>query len=188
MICDTLLPLGRRSRPWKALAVPGAVQARCHDCPTAVFVVERDVAGRLGQNPAAPRVHGKTGPLDKRPWNMVEPPNGPVEAEFLRSVLLGERIAPFRVLTAVTCVVPVRGREVLDSRSAADAGLRHLAAWLRDAEAKWAADASKRVDRSPRMTLRQRLDHMRGLSAQILLQRHALFTLRRNPTCCRRAA
>ncbi len=135
--------------------------------PRRFFFVEREIAGRLGQNPAAPRVRGKTGPLDKRPWTTVQPPNGPVEAEFLRPVLLGESIAPFRVLKAATCVVPVRGREVLDSRSAADAGFRHLAAWLRDVEVKWAANASKRVDGTPRMTLRQQLDHMRKLSAQL---------------------
>jgi hypothetical protein len=82
-------------------------------------------------------------------------------------VLLGETIAPFRVLTAATCVVPVHGREVLDSRSAADVGFRHLAAWLRDVEAKWAANASKRADGTNRMTLRQQLDHMRKLSAQL---------------------
>jgi hypothetical protein len=135
--------------------------------PRRFFFVERAVGGRLGQNPAAPRVRGKTGPLDKRPWSTVEPPNGPIEAEFLRPVLLGETIAPFRVLTAATCVVPVRGREVLDSRSAADAGFRHLATWLRDTEAKWAANASQRVDRTLRMSLRQRIDHMRGLSSQL---------------------
>jgi hypothetical protein len=82
-------------------------------------------------------------------------------------VLLGESIAPFRVLGATTCVVPVHQREILDSRSAADAGFRHLSAWLRDVEAKWMANASKRVDGTTRMTLRQQLDHMRKLSAQL---------------------
>ncbi len=135
--------------------------------PRRFFLVEREVAGRLGQNPAAPRVRGKAGPLDKRPWTAVEPPSGPVEAEFLRPLLLGESIAPFRILSVATCVVPVHEREVLDSRSASDAGFRHLSAWLRDVEAKWVANASKRVDGTPRMTLRQQLDHMRKLSAQL---------------------
>jgi len=165
--------LQHRSAPWPPIpTLEGASPYRSRFkqgatiVPRRFFFVEREVAGRLGQNPAAPRVRGKVGPLDKRPWNTVEPPNGPVEAEFLRPVLLGESIAPFQVLSVVTCVVPLRQREVLDSRSATDAGFRHLAAWLRDAEAKWAANASKRVDRSLRMTLRQRLDHMRGLSSQ----------------------
>lgn len=156
------IPTLEGASPYRARFKQGATIV-----PRRFFFIEREIGGRLGQNPAAPRVHGKTGPLDKRPWSTVEPPSGPVEAEFLRLVLLGESIAPFRVLTAATCVVPVRGREVLDSRSAADAGFRHLAAWLRDTEAKWAANASRRVDGTPRMTLRQRLDHMRGLSAQL---------------------
>jgi hypothetical protein len=156
------IPTLEGASPYRARFKQGAIIV-----PRRFFFVEREVAGRLGQNPAAPRVRGKTGPLDKRPWSTVEPPQGPVEAEFLRPVLLGESIAPFRVLAAATCVVPVRGREVLDSRSAADAGFRYLAAWLRDVEAKWAAGASKRVDGTPRMTLRQQLDHMRKLSAQL---------------------
>ena len=135
--------------------------------PRRFFFVEREVASRLGQNPAAPIVRGKVGPLDKRPRSTVEPLRGPVEAEFLRPVLLGESIAPFRVLMAATCVVPVRGGEVLDSRAAADAGYRHLATWLREVEAKWAKNASKRVDGTPRMTLRQQVGHMRKLSAQL---------------------
>jgi hypothetical protein len=166
--------LRHRSAPWPPIpTLEGASPYRARFkqgatiVPRRFFFVEREVAGRLGQNPAAPRVRGKTGPLDKRPWSTVEPPTGPVEAEFLRPVLLGESIAPFRVLGAATCVVPVHEREILDSHSAADAGFRHLAAWLRDAEAKWAANASKRVDGTTRMTLRQQLDHMRKLSAQL---------------------
>jgi hypothetical protein len=156
------IPTLEGASPYRARFKQGATIV-----PRRFFLVEREIAGRLGQNPAAPRVRGKTGPLDKRPWTTVEPPRGPVEAEFLRPVLLGESIAPFRLLTSATCVAPVRGREVLDSRSAADAGFRHLATWLRDAEAKWAAKASKRVDGALRMTLRQRIDYMRGLSLQL---------------------
>jgi len=51
--------------------------------------------------------------------------------------------------------------------AAANAGHRHLAAWLRDTEAKWIARCSKGADGTPRMTLTQQLDHMRKLSAQL---------------------
>jgi hypothetical protein len=135
--------------------------------PRRFFLVEREASGRLGDNPAAPRVHGKAGPLDKVPWNSVDPPRGPVEAEFLRPVLLGETIAPFRILTPALSVLPVSGGAVLDAAAAANAGHRHLAAWLRDAEAKWAGYCSKRPDGMPRTTLGQQLDHMRKLSAQL---------------------
>ena len=157
------IPTLQGASPYRARFKQGATIV-----PRRFFFVEREAAGRLGGNPAAPGVRGKIGPLDKRPWAGVEPPSGPVEAEFLRPVLLGESIAPFRLLTPATCVVPVRGREVFDSRAAADGGFRHLTAWLRDCEAKWQENAAKKVDgKTLRMTLRQRIDHMRGLSAQV---------------------
>jgi hypothetical protein len=46
-------------------------------------------------------------------------------------------------------------------------GHRHLAAWLRDIDAKWRAHCGKRADGTPRMTLSQQLDHMRKLSMQL---------------------
>jgi hypothetical protein len=112
-------------------------------------------------------VQGKTGPLDKQPWSEAEPPRGPVEGAFLGRALLGESIAPFRLLKAPLCVLPVLGQELLNSHSATDAGFRSLAAWLRYIEDKWAEHAAKRMDGQLRMTLLQRIDHMRGLSAQL---------------------
>jgi hypothetical protein len=135
--------------------------------PRRFFFVEPVYAGRLGPNPHAPLLRGKVGSLDKRPWSGVEPPQGPVEAEFLRPVLLGESIAPFRILPVPKAVIPAIGSEVLDAAAARHNGFRHLAAWLRDAEAKWAAHCQKRADGSPRMTLRQQLDHLRKLSVQL---------------------
>jgi hypothetical protein len=112
-------------------------------------------------------MRGKTGRLDKAPWRNVEPPRGPVEKEFLHPVLLGESIAPFRLLTFALAVLPIKGEELLNAKGTADAGHRYLALWLHDAEAKWTEHSSKGADGAPRMTLPERLDHMRGLSAQL---------------------
>ena len=54
----------------------------------------------------------------------------------------------------------------MDAAKAEAEGHRHLAAWLRDIEAKWAAGSNKGTDGRPRMTLKQRIDHMRNLSVQ----------------------
>ena len=82
----------------RRLAVSGAVQRRRHDL-SAPFLHRRTRGRRAArENPAAPRVRGKIGRQDKHPWTTVEPPHGPVEAAFLRPVLLGESIAPFRLL------------------------------------------------------------------------------------------
>jgi hypothetical protein len=69
--------------PYRAHFKQGATVVPCR-----FFLVEREPMGRLGANPAAPRVRGKTGPLVRLPWRNVEPPRGPVEAEFLRPLLL----------------------------------------------------------------------------------------------------
>ena len=80
--------------------------------------------------------------------------------------MLGESLAPFRILNTVTAVIPLDGMQLLDASAAASAGHRHLAAWLRDAEAKWAEHSARRGDGGLRMTLRQRIDHMHELSSQ----------------------
>lgn len=166
--------LSRTREPWPpvtTLAGASPYRARFKQGATIVprrfFLIEREPASRLGDNPAAPRVRGKTGALDKPPWKEIEPPRGAVETEFLRPILLGESIAPFRLLAPALGVVPVEGGTLLDAAAAADLGHRHLAAWLRDSEAKWTEHCVKKADGTPRMTLQERLDHMRGLSAQV---------------------
>ena len=63
-------------------------------------------------------------------------------------------------------MIPLDGPKLLDSKTAGDAGHRYAAAWLRDAEAKWAEHSNKEADGQPRMTLLAQLDHMRKLSSQ----------------------
>ncbi|MDP3746352.1 MAG: N-6 DNA methylase [Phenylobacterium sp.] len=134
--------------------------------PRRFFIVEAEQTGRLGGRRDAPRMRGRAGILDKLPWTEVEPPRGPVETPFLRQLVLGESLAPYRLLETVTAVVPLDGARLLDAAGAASAGHRHLAAWLRDAEEKWSERSSKRADGRTAMTLLQRIDHMRNLSAQ----------------------
>lgn len=134
--------------------------------PRRFFIVEPAPASRLGRSAHAPIMQGRAGPLDKRPWTTVEPPRGPVEVEFLRQLILGESIAPFRMLQTATAVIPLTGSRVLDSIAAREAGHRHLAAWLADIEAKWAEHANKTASGQPRMTLSAQIDHMRKLSSQ----------------------
>jgi len=166
--------LRRELVPWTPMAtLEGASPYRARFkqgatiVPRRFFLVEREQAGRLGASRAAPRVRGRQGPMDKPPWRLVPPPAGPVEVQFLRPLLVGESVAPFRMLDTALAVIPVQDQTVLDADAAASAGHRHLAAWLRDIEAKWAAHASRSPDGSPRMTLRQQIDHMRKLSRQL---------------------
>ncbi len=134
--------------------------------PRRFFVVDPAPTSRLGRSAHVPIMQGRAGRLDKRPWTGVEPPRGPIEAEFLRHLVLGESVAPFRMLETVTAVIPLDGATVLDAAAARAAGHRHLAAWLADIEAKWVEHSNKMADGRTRMTLSAQLDHMRTLSIQ----------------------
>ncbi len=107
--------------------------------PRRLVLVNRVPGGTLGDNPAAPLVEGRTGALDKAPWKEVPPPRGPVEAEFLRPVYLGESIGPFRVFGPALGVIPCDPEtgKLIDSRAAAVRGARDLSAWLEKVEVRW---------------------------------------------------
>ncbi|WP_421724503.1 N-6 DNA methylase [Bauldia sp.] len=134
--------------------------------PRRFFLVEYAATGRLQSRREAPRVRGRVGNLDKRPWTSVEPPKGPVERAFLRRIALGESVAPYRLLRLVTGVVPMDDGAILTAASADAHGHRGLAAWLRDAEAKWNEHSNKDAKGNARMTLAERVDAMGTLRAQ----------------------
>jgi SAM-dependent methyltransferase len=145
--------------------------------PRRLILVERVPSGRLGQHPAAPVVRGRVTNLDKRPWNRIEPLQGPIEAEYLRPVYLGESIAPYRILAPVLGVIPIDPLtyEVLDSDGASNRGLSHLARWLYNAESKWKSIASKRAHLSNRSTT------SRISPLNFLFLRFASYMQRREP-------
>lgn len=166
--------MARRLEPWPSvtsLLGQSPYRARFQNganlFPRRFFFVVREPPGRLGDSPFAPRVRGRTTSLDKPPWREVAPPRGPVEAEFLRPVVLGECIAPFRLFDPALAVIPVSGATVMDAPAAANGGYRHLAAWLRDVESEWLTHCSKDRKGKPRLTLGQQIDHMKKLSHQL---------------------
>jgi len=134
--------------------------------PRRLVLVEHAAAGRLGSRRDAPRVRGRIGNLDKKPWTDVTPPEGPVERQFLRRIALGESVAPYRVLDLATGVVPMENGAILKATGADERGHRGLAAWLRDAEAKWNEHSNKDAGGKARMSFAERLDAMGMLRAQ----------------------
>lgn len=134
--------------------------------PRRFFLVEDASSGRLPSRREAPRVRGRVGSLDKRPWTTVAPPEGPIERAFLRRIALGESVAPYRLLDLATGIVPMEDGAILTSGDADARGYRGLAGWLRDAEAKWNEHSNKAADGTPRATLAQSLNHLQKLTAQ----------------------
>jgi hypothetical protein len=138
--------LSERLGPWPTDEGPGggsiyrkSFRAGVKLDPRRLVLVEPVQAGKLGANPSAPLVRGRTGSLDKKPWRDVPPPQAPVEAEFLRPVYLGESIAPYRLLEPVLAVIPwdEESRELLTSDKASRRGYSRLSYWLSIAEHLW---------------------------------------------------
>jgi hypothetical protein len=149
---------GVSASPYGALFKNGATL-----WPRRLVIVEiLPTRGRLGGNPLAPPVRGRTTSQDKAPWKFIEPLSGPVEVEFLRPVYLGESIAPYRVLSHVTGVIPwnENKREVMDKEGAYSVGKSLLAKWLTEAERLWDQHGSKR------MSFKQQCDYFGKLSGQ----------------------
>jgi hypothetical protein len=129
--------------------------------PRVFCFVERKVSGRLGVNPSAPLVVSRRSKQEKKPWRRVDDIENVVEAEFLRSALLGESIVPYRVLRKFEAVVPVaEDGSLLDAEAAANRGLVGLHGWLRKAERVW-----NQYNKSSRKLVEQ-LNYINQLSSQ----------------------
>ena len=143
-----------------------------------VLVEPAPMPGVLPPNPEIPMIRGRTGTQDKEPWKTVEPPRGRVKKDFLYPVLLGESIAPFRVLTSQQAVIPwdmeghgtnldldihtraVPRQQLMDAKTAAERGHLELAQWLEKTEALW-----EQHKRSP-ISFLQQCDYYGKLSCQ----------------------
>ncbi|MFG3577824.1 N-6 DNA methylase [Micromonospora chersina] len=152
-------PLGRASlaeSPYKAHVRNGATIF-----PKILFFVETDTGGRLGLGAGRHAVRSARSNLEKAPWKELPALEGVVESEFIRSVLLGECLLPYRILTAKKAVLPLDGSELMtgpDSRLDYYVG---LAEWWQKAEATWEAHRS-----SARLSLGEQLDFRHKLTAQ----------------------
>ena len=133
---------GRRGSPYRKSFRNGATL-----WPRRLIFVQSIIStGMLPQNPEAPLVRGRIGNQDKPPWKSLEPPQGTVEKKFLRPVLLGESIVPYRVLEPLQAVIPwdEERHALLDSTAAARRGYPKLAQWLEKTEAIWNEHGRKR--------------------------------------------
>jgi hypothetical protein len=143
-----------------------------------VLVEPAPMPGMLPPNPEFPIIRGRTGTQDKAPWKTVEPPQGRIRKDFLYPVLLGESVAPFRILMAQQAVIPwdVEGhgtnldlnleagaaprQQLMDAKMAGARGHLELAQWLEKTEALW-----ERHKRSP-ISLLEQCDYYGKLSCQ----------------------
>ena len=147
--------------------------------PRMLAFVERKTVGRLGADPSSPYVVSR--PSKHAPWKSLPGIENRVEAEFLRPVLLGESILPYRVFQPFEAVVPVTDRgEVLDLEAAANRGYEGLRGWMSKAENLWNAHRASDID------LAQQFDYYGKLSAQFPLASLRLVYSKAgtNPAAC----
>ncbi|MCY3829767.1 MAG: N-6 DNA methylase [Rhodospirillaceae bacterium] len=127
-----------------------------------VIVEPAPQAGRLPPSPDFPIVRGRIGNQDKKPWKELVPPQGPVDKEFLRPALLGESVAPFRLLEAPLAVIPWNDErdELMDANKAIQRGYLRLTQWLETTEELW------EKHKQSAMTHLERIDYHGELSCQ----------------------
>ena len=130
--------------------------------PRMLCLIERvPISRRLGGDTSAPHVRSRRNSQEKRPWKDLPSIEGRVESEFIRSVLLGESILPYRTFQPVEGVIPtIESGTVLSSKGAADRGFIGLTSWLQSAEKTWLQNQSSQ------MTLTEQLDYYGKLTNQ----------------------
>jgi SAM-dependent methyltransferase len=130
--------------------------------PHFLFFVQPQPASSLGLGAGRRAIRSVRSSNEKQPWKSLPDMQGVVETEFVRPVLLGENLLPYRLLPAREAVLPLEGSELLDGEHPHLDFYPGLAEWWRQAEQQW-----NEHRRSDRLTLRERLDFRRGLTAQL---------------------
>jgi SAM-dependent methyltransferase len=133
--------------------------------PRFLFFVTRQAAGPLGMPAGKVGVRSVQRANDKAPWKHLPALEGVVETEFLRPVLLGESVLPFRIAKAFEAVLPRDREGLMDGRSDRLDAHEGLASWWRRAEVIWEEHRS-----SDRLTLIGRLDYQHTLEQQFPIQ------------------
>lgn len=118
--------------------------------PRVLFMVEPAPVTPLGSASGRRPVRSARSATEKPPWKDLGPLTHSVESQFIRPVLFGESVLPFRVLPARDAVLAVDGTELLSGDNDRIDMYPGLASWVRDAEKVWNENRSRRPDDSGR--------------------------------------
>ncbi|KOU84823.1 restriction endonuclease BseRI [Streptomyces sp. XY58] len=130
--------------------------------PRPLFFVDVQDSGPIGLGSNRTAVKSATSSTEKVPWKHLPRVEGVVEAEFVREVLLGESIVPFRVLSPRAAVLPLEHERLMDGEDAHLDRYPGLAEWWREVESLWQEHRT-----SDRLSLVQRLNYQKGLTKQL---------------------
>lgn len=143
------------------------------------FILPAKPSSKLGHAATKTPVESLRTADEKMPWKSLPSMKGSVESRFIHQVLLGSTIAPFRVLTPWSAVLPISGGEVLDSQAISN----HpgLSAWWNHASMDWDTHKSQQA-KTARMSLMGQLDYMSKLSKQLGGAKHRIIYSRSGNT------
>lgn len=130
--------------------------------PRVLFMVEIQPSGPLGLAAGRQSVRSARSSTEKMPWKELQSLEGVVETEFIRPILLGESVLPFRVLAPKYAVLPLETAKLLDGEHPHLDRYPGLADWWRRAEQLWLYHRS-----SDRLTLRDQLNFRQKLTDQL---------------------
>lgn len=135
--------------------------------PRMLFFVTRQAAGPLGMAAGKVAVRSLQRNNDKKPWKDLPALEGVVEKQFLRPVLLGESVLPYRIVTTppFEAVLPRDLDGLMDGQSDRLDGYEGLAAWWWQAEALWEQHRA-----SERLSLNDQLDYHNKFEQQYPIQ------------------
>lgn len=130
--------------------------------PRVLFLVEDADAGPLGAPGGTRRVQSRRSRHEKAPWKSVPSIVETVEKQFIRPLLLGESIVPFRLVAPTECIVPWLDDRLLSVDDEDIDAFPGLADWWRHADKAWMSNRS-----SEKFTLNERYDFQSRLSRQL---------------------
>lgn len=152
--------------PYRSAFKQGAILV-----PRMLCLVERRSLGRIGANPAAPAIVSRRSSLEKAPWNAVPAVSGQVEERFLRPVLLGESILPFRIFQVFEGAIPYQEGiglltadliSKLSAEQRKDLSFDLVERWIKTTGDVWDTHRSE----STSISLTEQFDYYGKLSAQ----------------------
>jgi methylase of polypeptide subunit release factors len=136
--------------------------------PRSCWFVDILSEGPLGFDPSKPYVRTDpraTHEAKEAYKNLIL--GGNIEKDFLYATLLSTDLVPFGFLDFRTVVLPIKSSgdnfTMITAEQAKKNDHQHLATWLEKGEKEW---KNRRKEKAGKMTIYQRLDHVRGLTQQ----------------------
>lgn len=137
--------------------------------PRYLFFVVPKTSSPLGLPAGKVAVASLRSANEKKPWKNLPDAEGVIESEFVRPVLTGDTLLPYRTSEPLLAVLPCSSSRLL--RAAGEIEMYPgLEQWWRHAEESWIANRS-----SDRLSLFERLDYQSTLSKQLPIPRLRLL-------------